>query len=554
MIKQTEEPTREAMPEPMLGGYRLDPTPRRREGGSLLFSATASDGSPASLQVSADPVTSRRVRSRFRRVARARADLGHPALLGVRETGEEGGRLFLATDPFPARSLADLLRSGPLDPDLVLRMLTAVADGLDAAHAKGLVHRTFSAESVLLDGERVKLDLFGLFTVIGQASWGDVVRRDPHLHYESPEALQGGEPGPRSNVYSLAGLLFHALTGDQPFPHHDPVMITYAHVSQPPPKVSERKPGLPAGLDAVVARGMAKDPAERPESAGALIRDAALALRVASWAAPKPAVPKLVPPESAPKPAKSPPLADAAPPAPAPAPPAKPPPPADAAPPAPPAKPRVTPAPAAPVRPVAPGAPASPAPVASAAPTPSASAPPALPASRPPGAAPRATVPPTLPADAAASSRPPLRARLAPWGPALLVLVVAAVFGALLGMPGSGSERAADTVRSPDQLALQRLDGVRFRLRDDLAVASTTEEQANLAQRLAMAYGHAADALRSPKLVSAAESASAAYASLESAARAADQDAYDVARGDVEAAESRIAIAIAPSNSQSERK
>ena len=246
MIKQTEEPTREAMPEPMLGGYRLDSSPRRREGGSLLFSATAADGSPASLQVSADPVTSRRARSRFRRLARARAELDHPALLAVRETGEEGGRLFLATEPFPARSLADLLRSGPLDPDLALRILTAVADGLDAAHAKGLVHRTLSAESVLLEGDRVKLDLFGLFTVIGQASWGDVVRRDPHLHYESPEAVQGEEPDPRSNVYSLAGLLFHALTGEQPFPHHDPVMITYAHMSQPPPKVSERRPGLPA--------------------------------------------------------------------------------------------------------------------------------------------------------------------------------------------------------------------------------------------------------------------------------------------------------------------
>jgi hypothetical protein len=128
------------------------------------------------------------------------------------------------------------------------------------------------------------------------------------------------------------------------------------------------------------------------------------------------------------------------------------------------------------------------------------------------------------------------------------------VFGALIGMPGSGSEQAANSVRSPEQRAMQRLDSVRFRLRDDLAVASTTEEQAVLAQRLAMAYGHAADDLRAPELVSAAQSASAAYASLEGAARAADQDAYDVARGDVEAAESRIAIAIAPSNSQPERK
>jgi serine/threonine protein kinase len=483
MIKQSQEPTREAAPEPMLAGYRLDASPRRREGGSLLFSAMGEDGSAAAVQVSADAVTSRRARSRFRRLARTRAELAHPALLGVRESGEEGGRLFVATEPFPARSLADLLRAGPLDPNVALTLLTAVADGLDAAHAAGLVHRTLSAESVLLDGDRAKLDLFGLFTVIGQASWGDVVRRDAHLHYESPEAVQGEELTPRSNVYSLAGVLFHALTGEPPFPHHDPVMITYAHMSEAPPKVSERRPGLPPGLDAVVARGMAKDPAARPASAGALIGNVALLLRMVSYATPKPPAPKLAPPESAPTPSRAP-----------------------------------------------------------------------TPAQRAPAPARRATAPPSLPPEASAPVRPALRTRLVPWAPALLVLILAAAFGALLGMPGSGSERAANTVRSPEQRALQRLDGVRFRLRDDLTFASTTEEQANLAQRLAMAYGRAADQLRSPELVSAAQSASAAYASLESAARAGDQDAYDVARGDVEAAESRIAIAIAPSNSQPERK
>jgi hypothetical protein len=478
MIRQTQEPARDAMPEPVLAGYRLDASPRRREGGSLLFSATAPDGSPATLQVSAEPVPSRRARARFRRLARARADLGHPALLGVREIGEEGGRLFVATEPFPARSLADLLRNGPLDLGLALRLLKAAADGLDAAHAVRLVHRTLSAESVLLDGDRVKLDLFGLFTVAGQPSWGDVVRRDAHLHYESPEAVRGDELGPASNVYSLTGLLLHALTGQEPFAHHDPVMITYAHVSQPPPKPSERKPELPGGLDAIVARGMAKEPGERPESAGALIAGAALVLRTASYATPEPAPRELAPPESAPAPSKSPASANSSPPPWAVA--------------------------------------AAPEPV-----------PPTL-------------VPPALPAEASAPRRPPLKARLAPLGPVLLVLVVAAVFGALLGMPGAGSQQTANTVRSADELAVERLDDVRFRLRDDLAFASTADEQANLAQRLSMAYGHAADDLSSPELVSAAQRAAAAYVSLERAARAAEEDAYESARGRVEAAESQI--------------
>jgi hypothetical protein len=488
MIRQTEEPRSEALPEPVLAGYRLDPSPRRREGGSLLFSATAPDGSPATLQVSSEPVGNRRARSRFRRLARARAQLEHPALLGVRETGEEGGRVFVATDLFPPRSLADLLGSGPLDPELALKLLTAVADGLDAAHAAGLVHRTLSPESVLLDGDEVKLDLFGLFTVMGQPDWGDVVRRDAHLHYDSPEAVRGEELTRESNVYSLAGLLFHALTGEQPFPHHDPVMITYAHVSQPPPKLSERRSELPRGLDAIVARGMAKEPGERPESAGALVGDAALLLRMASYATPKPAPPEpaAAPPEPAPAPQRAP-------------------------------------------QPVA------------------------APQKAPETVAPK-LVPPSLPADAPARPRTPLSAWLVPLAPLLLVLAVAALFGVLLGMPSSEPQEAANTVRTPEGRALERLDGARFRLRDDLAFAATADEQADLAQRLATAYGKAADDLTSPQLVSAAESASAAYLSLERAARADDEDAYDVARGDVEAAESRIAIALAPNNSQTERK
>jgi serine/threonine protein kinase len=518
MIRQTEEPASEAMPEPRLGGYRLDASPKRREGGSLLFSATAADGSPVTLQVSAEPVQSRRARARFRRVARARAGLEHPSLLRVREVGEEGGRLFVATEPFPAGSLADLLRKGPLEPERALRLLRSVADGLDAAHAAGLVHRTLSAESVLLDGESVKLDLFGLFTVAGQPSWGDVVRRDAHLHYESPEGVRGDELSPASNVYSLTGLFVHALTGQEPFAHHDPVMITYAHVSQPPPKPSERKPELPTGLDGIVARGMAKEPGERPESAGALIAGAGMVLRTTSRAAPKQA--PRDPPAPTPMRSKSPESGKSPAPAPVPVP------------------------------------SESRKPASLAAPSNGSAPPPWLQAAAgaPAAFVPAAPVPaPRARREPAARHRDPLKARLAPLGPLLLVILVAAAFGALLGMPGAGSEQAATGARSADERAVQRLDNVRFRLREDLAFASTADAQADVSQRLAMAYGHAADNLSSPELVSAAQSASAAYASLERAARDADEDAYDSAREQVQSAESRIDTALSRINRQRTR-
>ena len=117
--------------------------------------------------------------------------------------------------------------------------------------------------------------------------------------------------------------------------------------------------------------------------------------------------------------------------------------------------------------------------------------------------------------------RAPLRAWLVPLGPVLLVFLVAAAFGTLLGLPGSGSEQAATTVRSPQQDAVQRL---------------------------AMAYGRAADHVTSPALVSAAKEASLAYLALESAARAGDQAAYDSARARVEAAERQVESELAQIN------
>jgi hypothetical protein len=296
-------------------------------------------------------------------------------------------------------------------------------------------------------------------------------------------------------VYSLAGLLFHALTGEQPFVNHDPVMISYAHISQPPPKPSERNPELPAGLDAVVARGMAKDPGERPDSAGALISSAAMVLRTAPYAQPEPPTRKLTALEAAPAP-----TATSAP----------------------------TPAPATNGSSAAPGA--------------NGSATRTLPASAAPASA--APAPVVRQPEARARPRRPLKARLMPLWPLLVALVVGVAFGALLGAPGSGSEQAAHPTRSADERAVQRLDDVRFRLRDDLAFATTTHEQADLAQRLAMAYGRAADNLSSPELVSAAKRTSLAYVGLERAARAEDDSGYTTARGHVDTAESELASAL----------
>ena len=121
----TEDPPADAE----VGGDRLSGSARRGEGGSLLFEARDRSGRPAGLQISAEPVQGRRTRARFRRLARIRAELEHPSLLAVREVGEHGARPFVATAPVPSRSLASLLRDGPIDAGPAIRLLAAAARG-----------------------------------------------------------------------------------------------------------------------------------------------------------------------------------------------------------------------------------------------------------------------------------------------------------------------------------------------------------------------------------------------------------------------------------------
>ena len=395
------------------------------------------------------------------------------------------------------------------------------------------MHLTFGPQSILLDGRDARLDLFGVFSVTGQASWGDVVRRDPHLRYEPPEAVRGDELDARSNVYSLAAILVHALTGKEPFPQADPMLIEYAHISQPPPKPSERDPRLPPELDALVARGMAKDADERPASAGELLAEAAALLAVGQEAVGTAVLPNPAPESVAPNPTEGSPVEPpAAPPSeaePAQSPPPKPPDPAPAvAATAPPPAPAVRPPAAEPSR--------------SRAVLDAWFADTGETSGRPPTATPPAPIPP--PAEEPTFYRPPLRVRLRPFLPLLAAVVVGAVFGLLVGMPDS--QPTVAPARAPADLrVVQRLDLVRERLRSDMALALTPAEQADVAKRLATAHGVAATRLRSPELESAAQRLSDAYAAMAVAARDESAEVFASAADEVSAAEDDLTDASA---------
>ena len=209
---------------------------------------------------------------RFRREGRLQATIEHPHVLDVYEVGEsEDHDLFLAMRLVDGPTLADLLRAGELDAARTVDLLGQVGEALDAANAAGLVHRDVKPQNVLVgDGDQAFLADFGLSRIgtdpdsRSRPTFGTVA-------YAAPEVIAGESPGPASDRYAFAATLFHCLTGDVVFPRGSEAAVLFAHASEPPPRISARRPELPAALDQVFEEALAKDPGRRPASARGLV-------------------------------------------------------------------------------------------------------------------------------------------------------------------------------------------------------------------------------------------------------------------------------------------
>ena len=267
------------MDKPQLGDYRIEGIVGVGRTGVVYLATDRVSGRAVALKVlredvGIDPV----YRERFRREGTLLAALEHPHIIPIHGMGELDGELFIATRLVSA-TLRNAILAGPVPVDFAMTALSCVASALDAAHAAGVVHRDVKPANVLIDpGPQVYLGDFGLARDpqgISLTAPGQVLGT---LDYMAPELLDGDGVGPATDIYGLACLAVETLTGTVPYVRDTDAAVMYAHIVDPPPRVSERRPELPRALDDVVAAGMAKDPEERPPSAGAFVTDVLHAL------------------------------------------------------------------------------------------------------------------------------------------------------------------------------------------------------------------------------------------------------------------------------------
>ena len=275
---------REVAPGSVFAGHRIEAVAGRGGMGVVYRARQLSLDRVVALKVIAPTLTQDpAIRGRFLRESRVAASIDHPHVIPVYYTGEQDGVAYIAMRFVAGDDIRTLVRrEGPPGPERAVRIVGQVAEALDAAHAAGLVHRDVKPANVLLaQGDHVYLTDFGLTKhVLSEPGAGGT--REGHwvgtLDFVAPEQLRGERVDARSDIYALGCLLFYTLAGRPPFERDSDEAKLWAHLSEPPPKVSEAVPGAPGALDAVVARALAKTPDERYPSAGDLGRAAAAAV------------------------------------------------------------------------------------------------------------------------------------------------------------------------------------------------------------------------------------------------------------------------------------
>jgi Protein kinase domain len=279
----------------LIAGYRVDGLAGQGGMGVVYRATQLSLGRTVALKLIAPALADDlHFRERFERESRLAAGIDHPNVLPVYEAGEADGTLFIAMRWVDGTDLRTIIhRGGGVEPRRAVDIVGQVAAGLDAAHGLGLVHRDVKPANILIVAgtEHAYLTDFGL---IKRVRGGDELTDSGEfvgtIDYIAPEQIRGDGCDARSDVYSLGCVLFHSVSGRVPFDTDSGVAKIYAHLNEAPPRPSDFTPAVPAALDAVIARAMAKEPGERYSTAGDLGRAAATATAPGTPHLPRPDV------------------------------------------------------------------------------------------------------------------------------------------------------------------------------------------------------------------------------------------------------------------------
>jgi serine/threonine protein kinase len=263
------------------GPYRVESL--LGEGGmGYVYRATGPSGETVALKLVKGEIASDSVfRRRFEREARTAARVGHQNVVPVLETGEHMGIPWMAQQFIGGGSLEERIkRDGQLELGFVLDVCTQVADGLDAMHAVGLIHRDVKPANILLgEGDKAYITDFGLMkdrdasvlTRAGQALGS--------MDYMAPEQIRGDEVTAQTDVYALGCVVYECLVGRPPFADRQGMRILWAHLQEEPPDPRAARPELSDDVRWALLRALEKEPERRPETATAyshMVRIAAL--------------------------------------------------------------------------------------------------------------------------------------------------------------------------------------------------------------------------------------------------------------------------------------
>jgi hypothetical protein len=262
-----------------LGGYVIDGVVGRGGMGVVYRATEIALERPVALKLIAPELANDEgFRERFLRESRLAASLDHPAILPLYAAGEADGQLYIATrfvDGIDLRAM--LAKNGPLPAERTLSLVHQVADALDAAHARNLVHGDVKPGNVLVDAsDHCYLCDFGLTTQIGIRGSTFTGGLKGTLDYLAPEQIRRDNVDGRADQYALACVLYELLAGRPPFRRETEAQTLWAHMQEDAGPIREQPE-----LDAVVARALAKDPDERYESCNAFVEDARAALGLA---------------------------------------------------------------------------------------------------------------------------------------------------------------------------------------------------------------------------------------------------------------------------------